>query len=170
MKRKGGAPHATMRFMPLADIFIGAIACLLILIVVARQAKEATTRIPQADLVLSCAKAEGAPRGKFSVAVVSPGPGKDRGAGPVLLDGQKLARFLRGLQTPGRLTSRILLVAQTGNDEGRCVRAMRKMVRGLNRDYENPDSKNRPRSYLLFDLAYSAGNEGAAHTKRPAMQ
>ena len=145
MSRKATLSNA-MRFMPLADIFVGATACLLILIIVARQAREKTTTIPQTDLVFACsvAKTQDTP---FMQADAHSLRSVSQGLAPA-----RTREILSRARKVGRLSIKVMLLA--GNPPSHaCMKKFRKMVRNLNRNFEMPDTAKRPASYILLDIA-----------------
>ena len=154
--RQSGIAQATTRFMPLADIFVGAIACLLILIIVARQARVSTSHVPQADLVLACrpvAMGDGSAAPAIRPVIVAP---QELAKALAARKSASLQQLLRQLAIPDRLTARITLLADPAHR--RCIRQVRWLVRRLNRQYETPGVSNRPASYLLLDINYTAAS------------
>ena len=131
--------------MPLADIFVGAIACLLILIIVARQTREQINQIPQADYVYKCTR-------EASDLLLQADSMKTETKKMAPLDLSQFEKKISRLHHSGRLSVRILVYARE-QDAGMCRKRIRKLIEKLNRLYETPDKKPKPSSFLLFDMA-----------------
>lgn len=150
--------------MPLADIFIGAIACLLILIIVARQSQVAISHIPQADIIITCPPSSSDPRQDeqhvqpvlvATTELVEPAP---------VQASASLEQFLRQTSVSSRLSTRILLQAEP--KQTKCIRKVRYLVKRLNQQYETPGTKKRPKSYLILDIDFSFLHENFENDRR----
>ena len=138
---KSSLPRGTMRFMPLADIFIGAIACLLILIIVARQAREQVMQIPQTDYVFSCEKRQQGDEirpvsiiRQFLPSQKLSGMPRKQARHMTLKDFESA---LHRMQHQGRLSTRVLLRIGSTSLDHDCGERVRSIVTDLNRRYEN---------------------------------
>ncbi len=166
-------PRATMRFMPLADIFIGAIACLLILIIVAKKTREQLMEIPHADYVYKCVEQAHSKRG-FEERPLSTGQTSTLYVRRLLPRTESQSRLLslgdfeaelRPLHHPDRLSVRISLVEEQ-NSGLSCTENVKRMVEKLNRQFETLNARARPSSYFLLDIVRGVA-KGSAKESPP---
>jgi len=161
------------RFLPLADIFIAAIACLLILIIVSRQSRTEVNNMPQADFVLLCQvdndradllddefkKQYGAP---YEIVAK---PTKNSQEFTRICDNNSLAQckqHFRSMTVEGRLSVRVLL--KVSNSVRNCGQDLKdEVVVPLNQTFDNPETEDTTDSFILIDTVFmrsANSNEG----------
>jgi len=144
------------RFLPLADIFTSAMACILLLFVISSRVQQVEPyRVPQADIVFACQQSR-----SLSAPPVDPAQQAeaidlfvrvDREPGQAM-DADAFAAELRQMSPPGRLSLRLRL--EVADDDRSCQELATKIVERLNAAYETtaaPAAKAVPGAYLLLD-------------------
>ena len=146
MKRIGQSANG--RFLPLADIFTSAMASILLLFVVSSRLENIEPqRIPQSDIVYRCLRV---PEADGGYALVQFWP-KAGAAVPVETFGDEL----RKLSVAGRLSVRVL-VEDPGAVAGPCAKRADEIAKQVNRSFDAVAAADRPRSYVMLDVASPA--------------
>jgi len=145
------------RFLPLADVFISSIGCILILLIVANTSRTETKEIPQADVIYRC---HSVPERSEPV---NPGVSSEESAVTYRLKRVYPSRAdarltplpvvieqLRRIKTSDSLSIRLQLIVPPQTPE--CAEDVSQKIEELNKAYDDVMAQNRPASYILFDV------------------
>ncbi len=139
--------EASMRYLPLADIFTAATVSILLMIVISSRSATNSRETVQADRVYVCATAREAGKPIESDATykrIAPPPSS------AALSAEALKKELLGLPRGGALSLRIQLVALV--EDRVCIRRFHKLVEDHNDSFNSGVTNKAPNAYLLADI------------------
>ena len=139
-------------YLSLADMFICAIACVLILIIVAKRFVVEPQTKPQASVVIQCIEQRFRPGEDDRFRKLKIRRQLPAGIWSDEYDVEHLSKLVFS-DWPGRqLTLRLLLHIEGSADQ--CVRSVKHQIKTLNKMFDSPQSNRQPPAYILLDIAH----------------